>query len=305
MKAVLAFCAIFLLPFVLTAQIVLRATKAAFIKDLTERADSANAHGVYPVKLTWTANAPCDVYRSARADGGFIRIAKSVPSGGRSKSGEYIDKNEDAAPEQVFFYKIQCGAEESGVAAGYGALTHEAYMHAYNRNIVSSHAKLTLMFKRIALQKLGKEGADGDASGTLSYHAKIRGIFGNVIIRYDNYSDSKNWVLTGNTNIKANIFANGTMYGRVECSGMYPGTVDYGGIVIRRGQAAGGSYAVTPAGFPSGAVLWDALTPEDTGVTDAEEAFSGTEKRGEYEKLFLSDGGTGLFQSTFAGDMRS
>ena len=122
------------------------------------------------------------------------------------------------------------------------------------------------MFKRIALQKLGKEGADGDISGALSYHAKVKGLSGTVIIRYDNYSDAEHWVLTGNTNIKANIFANGKM-----CGGMYPGAVDYSRIVIRKGAAAGGAYVVMPEGFPSGNVLWNALASEDTGVADAEE----------------------------------
>lgn len=268
MKGAFVFCAIFLLPSALSAKIVLCATKAAFIEGITESVDNANGHGVYPVKLTWEATGSvCDVYRADSADAIFVPIAQGAAYAGR---GEYIDANENAAPEQVFFYKIKCSAEESAAIQGYGALTQETYMQVYNRNIVSSHSKLTLMFKRIALQKLGKEGADGDISGALSYHAKIQGLSGTVIIQYDNYSDAENWVLTGNTNIKANIFANGKMYGTVSCSGMYPGIVNYDGIIIRRGEAAGGSYAVTPIGFPSGAVSWDVLMPEDTGVFDSE-----------------------------------
>lgn len=268
MKGAFVFCVFFLLPSALSAKIVLCATKAAFIEGVTEAVENANRHGVYPVKLTWdAAGSVCDVYRADSADGIFVPIAQGIACAGR---GEYIDANENGAPEQVFFYKIRCRAEESAAIQGYGALTQETYMQVYNRNIVASHSKLTLMFKRIALQKLGKEGADGDISGALSYHAKIQGLSGTVIIRYDNYSDAEHWVLTGNTNIKANIFANGKMYGTILCGGMYPGAVDYSRIVIRKGAAAGGVYVVMPEGFPSGNVLWNALASEDTGVADAE-----------------------------------
>lgn len=264
-KSVYCVCAVLLMQYTLTAQVILSATKAEFILGVTDDVKNANIHGVYPVKLKWNdAGKKYDVYRAGLETGEFTLISKDV------SGGEYTDINDSAEPEQFFYYKVKSGMEESNVDEGYGALSQDVYMNVYNKNIVSSHSKLTLMFKRIALQKLGKESAQGTLTGSLSYHAKIKGFHGEVIIRYDNYSDDKLWILEGNTNIRANIFANGKMYGTVECAGCYPGKVSYDDIIIRFGSAAKGSYKVEPAGFPPADVGWDMLLPEDTGVTDRE-----------------------------------
>lgn len=258
-------CAVLLMQYTLTAQVILSATKAEFILGVTDDVKNANIHGVYPVKLKWNdAGKKYDVYRAGLETGEFTLISKDV------SGGEYTDINDSAEPEQFFYYKIKSGMEESNVDEGYGALSQDVYMNVYNKNIVSSHSKLTLMFKRIALQKLGKEFAQGSFSGSLSYRARAKGFHGEVIIRYDNYSDDEHWTLEGNTNIRANIFANGKMYGTVECAGNYPGKVSYDDIVIKRGSAAKGFYKVEPAGFPPANVSWDSLLPEDTGVTDRE-----------------------------------
>lgn len=264
-KSAYCVCAVLLMQYTLTAQVVLSATKAEFILGVTDDVKNANIHGVYPVKLKWNdAGKKYDVYRAGLETGEFTLISKDV------SGGEYTDINDSAEPEQFFYYKIKSGMEESNVDEGYGALSQDVYMNVYNKNIVSSHSKLTLMFKRIALQKLGKEFAQGSFSGSLSYRARAKGFHGEVIIRYDNYSDDEHWTLEGNTNIRANIFANGKMYGTVECAGCYPGKVSYDDIVIKRGSAAKGFYKVEPAGFPPANVSWDMLLPEDTGVTDRE-----------------------------------
>ena len=171
-KSAYCVCAVLLMQYTLTAQVILSATKAEFILGVTDDVKNANIHGVYPVKLKWNdAGKKYDVYRAGLETGEFTLISKDV------SGGEYTDINGNAKPEQFFYYKIKSGAEESNEDEGYGALTQDVYMNVYNKNIVSSHSKLSLMFKRLALQKLGKEFAQGSFSGSLSYRARAKGSY--------------------------------------------------------------------------------------------------------------------------------
>lgn len=118
------------------------------------------------------------------------------------------------------------------------------YLKAYNESSLSSHKKLTLMHKRSNLAKLGREKVYGDLSGSCEYWARVRGFKGVVTIVYKNYSDIDGWVLNGECNTKANISANGKMYGCMKVTGVQPGSIYYDNIIIKKGTSAGGTYGV-------------------------------------------------------------
>ena len=106
------------------------------------------------------------------------------------------------------------------------------------------------MNKKSNLEKLGKETANGDIAGTLSYQTKVKGFSGLVIMEYINYSDNPYWILDGNTNTKANMSANGNMNGTVTITGMYPGTVSYDEVQIKSAEASGETYNVKLPDLP-------------------------------------------------------
>lgn len=273
MKKVVLIVFLVIVSYLAVSQSNLSATKAAFIKGVTESEDAANEHGVYPVLLEWVANGECDSFSVFRNDVsgneddwkviGHVPYRKNADDNRVS----FVDKNEDAVPNKAFMYKVssQKGSktlQESNVALGYGALTALCYMDTYNESIIASHNKLTLMHKRFNLAKLGKEAAVGDKGGNLTYHAKVHGFSGLVLMKYDNFEEFEEWTLNGNTNIKANIRANGKMSSVVECSGMYPGKVYYDNIKIKKGKANGGFYTISREGFPNKTVVWDAIQSE-------------------------------------------
>lgn len=136
------------------------------------------------------------------------------------------------------------------------------YMNAYNKTQFTSHHKLTLMHKRRNMEKLGKETVSGDVSGTLSYKTKLSGFSGVVIMKYTNYSDDEDWMIDGYTNIKANIRANGRMYGTVDVYGKYPGKIVYDNLLIKKGNAGGGYYIVMLSDGTQDNVLWDEILNE-------------------------------------------
>lgn len=122
--------------------------------------------------------------------------------------------------------------------------TEIEYLKAYNESSLSSHKKLTLMHKRSNLAKLGREKVYGDISGSCEYWARVRGFKGVVTIVYKNYCDIDGWVLNGECNTKANIRANGKMYGCMKVTGVQPGSIYYDNIIIKKGTSAGGTYGV-------------------------------------------------------------
>lgn len=251
----------------------LQVSKAENLKD--ENLYPANDSGVYPVKITWDAPssgkpAGYHVYRSSSADSGFRKITETLVT-----ELSYIDKNDTAKAGKRYYYRVlslnelEQGKNYSESEFGWGALTHEQYILEFNKTILSSQKKLTLMHKP-STSALGSENYDGDISGNVDYNAKLDGLSARIIIEYTNYADlyadnnkalGPYFVLDGNSNTSANTSANGKMDGTIEClgSGMYPGKVSYDNIEIKGGDAGGGTYGVTPEGFETKYIDWKFL----------------------------------------------
>lgn len=247
----------------------LSASRAAFISGATDSEAFANSRGVFPVSLEWSAPEECDSYVILRAPMGREEWSECGEVEARSDGGamRFIDANTGALPNQAFRYKVE--GERGGKtvwlseeSAGWGALTALAYMDAYNESIIASHGKFTLMNKRRNLAKLGRETCFGDLAGDAKYRARVRGFSGLVTIDYTDYMEFSEWALNGSTNIKANIKANGKMFSHIDCRGMYPGTVYYDNIKIKKGKAGGGYYTVSREGFPDAQIPWDAIQSE-------------------------------------------
>lgn len=260
------------------AQENIKASQAAFIAGVTEDEASANAYGVYPVEISWDNNKDVDYYTVVRYDEGekVWKLCDSVKATSENTNNlgrvTFIDHNSTALPNVEYKYqvsginRVKGTVRTSEVVTGYGALTALCYIDTYNLTVLASHKKLTLMHKRFALQKLGKERIAGDMCGGVFYHARVRGFGGLATVRYDDYEELPGWLLSGNTNVKANIFANGKMLDRVNCRGMYPGFVDYSNVKIKKGKANGGFYTVSREGFPNRTIVWDAIQTEKDHV---------------------------------------
>lgn len=226
-----------------------------------------NANGVYPVEITWSKPAGENpygyhVYRSTKPDSSFRKITDEPVTDGSFK---FIDENEIARAGTFYYYKVvslnilgqgKNANDQNADSRGYGALTREQWFREYNKTIMKSQSKLTLMHKSGSTDKLGSESINGDITGSLSYNASVQGLGGRVIMHYDNYCDfwaggsqefGKYYVLTGNTNTTANMSANGMMDGTTTASteGMYPGYAIYDNVEIKGGAAAGGFYYVS------------------------------------------------------------
>lgn len=249
----------------------LTVSKAANLSDITM---TANSSGVYPVKITWEKPdndnpAGYYLYRSTKPDSGFKRITDEIIT-----DTVYYDNNESAKAGKYYYYRVLSlnvlnqGSYYSndGVGVeGYGALTPEQYMREYNNTAMNSQKKLTLMHKPGTTDKLGKETAYGDISGSLYYNASIAGLGGRVIMEYTDYADfyiegdsSKGiyFLINGNTNTSAEMDQSGTMDGTVVCQGMYPGKVYYDNIKIDGGAAGGGTYGIEMDGFSRVEIDW-------------------------------------------------
>lgn len=248
------------------------ATQAAKLSDAEM---ISNESGVYPVKITW--EKPIDdnpsgyyIFRSTKADSGFKKITDDLIA-----ATEFVDVNDTAKPGRYYYYRILAvnslgqGINYSNTAIGYGALTYEQYMREFNKTMMSSQDKLTLMHKSGTTDKLGTETIQGAISGTLYYNASIEGLGGRVIMEYKNYADfyvdgdkdadGKNdlyFLISGNTNTSAEMSQDGTMDGTVTCVGMYPGKVYYDNIEIKSGAAGGGTYGIEPVGFARKEISW-------------------------------------------------
>lgn len=222
----------------------------------------ANSSGVYPVKITWTPPSQGEaagyhVYRSNSANSGFRKITETPLT-----ECEYVDINETAKAGKYYYYRILAvneldqGKNYSETVYGYGALTHEQYILEYNKTILSSQKKLTLMHKG-GLDAVGSETKYGDKTGSVAYSAS-GGLSGaSVTMKYTNYCDFTNeygddyFILNGNSDTEITNVAsqNGYMKGTMTCTGMYPGKIYYEKIEIKGGSAGGGSYGVEPDGF--------------------------------------------------------
>ena len=222
----------------------------------------ANSSGVYPVKITWTPPSQGEaagyhVYRSTSANSGFRKITETPLT-----ECEYVDINETAKAGKYYYYRVLAvneldqGKNYSTTEYGYGALTHEQYILEYNKTILSSQKKLTLMHKG-GLDALGSETKYGDKTGSVAYSAS-GGLSGaSITMKYTNYCDFTNeygdyyFILNGNADTEITNVAsqNGYMKGTMTCTGMYPGKIYYEKIEIKGGSAGGGSYGVEPDGF--------------------------------------------------------
>ena len=249
-----------------------QASQAAFIAGYTNSDSNANDMGVHAVKLTWEAPSENDadggyyIYRSAKKDSGFKKITEEPVMG-----TSYIDANESAKAGVYYYYKVlslnslKQGANYTEPVAGWGALTAEQYMREYNKTVITSQKRLTLMHKSDDMAKLGSESANGGLCGTLSYNAAVAGLGARITMHYTNYAeywangDQANgyyFFINGDTNTSASMDASGTMDGTVTCEGMYPGSVNYNNLKIKGGAAGGGTYGISRQGF-SGTVNID------------------------------------------------
>lgn len=134
-------------------------------------------------------------------------------------------------------------------------LTPIQFFREYNKTVMGSQKKLTLMHKTPDTSKVGKETINGDISGTLYYEATMS-VPANIIMKYTDYCDAyilgdsslgKYMIVNGNTNTTISDVGkrNGTMLKSTEVTGMYQGTVVYDKVEIKGGAAGGGVYVAT------------------------------------------------------------
>lgn len=245
---------------------------------------SANSNGVYPVKITWTApenETPYgyNIYRSTKTDSSFRKLNEEIILSTSQENGifTFIDENSTSQPGTYYYYKIislnELGSgkksnnpadDKENSCRGYGALTADQWFREYNKTVMNSQSKLTLMHKANDMDKLGSETINGDISGTLGYKAAIAGLGAEITMPYKNYADfyinndsslGIYFCLTGNTDTSSNMSANGSMHGTVNCSGMYPGTVKYDNLKIKNGAAGDGYYEVSTFSLTGESVL--------------------------------------------------
>jgi hypothetical protein len=267
------------------AAIIIGATERAFINGTV-----ANSSGVYPVMITW--KKPADetpafyhIQRSTRTGTGFSKI-NDVALGGNgpwspvyfydaaTEVYTYIDWNDTARVARKYYYRVlslnqlEQGRFPSDEKIGWGALTHTQYLIEYNKTMGSALRKLTYMHKPGSTDKLGTETKYGSISGSIYYDGAISGLGARIIIRLTNYADfyienepsnGVYFTISGNSNTSANMSSNGTMDGTVNCTGMYPGKVNYDRIEIKGGAAGGGTYEVQPEGFSAERVSYTVL----------------------------------------------
>ena len=265
------------------AAVILDASRHAFIQN-----EAANSNGVYPVRITWKKpanDAPAfyHVQRSTRSGAGFSQInAAALPANGPytgvyfydEAEGvyTYTDRNETAAEGIKYYYRVislnQQGtpSSPSSERIGWGALTHEKFFYEFNKTYASAIYKLTFMHKRGNLNKLGTETNYGSISGQIYYNARVVGLHGDITVTTTNYCDfyiesdpakGPYFILNGDSGSTANMATNGMMKPvTITCTGMYPGTVYHGNVVIKGSVVAGGTYGVTPNGFPRKELSW-------------------------------------------------
>lgn len=250
----------------------------------TEKFDGSlfvpNDNGVYPVRITWEApdddNKPSgyNVYRATSKTASGTKLNSTpIRIAGDDGTFEYIDKYDAAKIGTFYYYRVvSLGVDGTGNksndpandpnndARGYGALTAEKWFREYNKDIKSSQKKIGKMNVSNDTDKIGTDAAIGEISGRVDYETSAKNILQaasglTIYLRYKDYADypmpddkTKGYfVLNGNavTKITSVTSQSGSMTDTVNVTGMYPGSVNYDGIVIKGGGAAGGFYAVT------------------------------------------------------------
>lgn len=230
-----------------------------------------NENNVYPTVVTWddaegVEPGSYNVYRSTKKISGYKKI-NDEPL--RTKC--FVDSDSSLKSGIAYYYRViplnslgRGSKIHSETPWGYGAVTPDQWFREYNKTVMSSQKKLTLMHKKVDTDKLGSESKNGTFSGSLSYNAKIAGLGAKIIMHYENYCDFHiaeidetidMFNLTGNTDTESDMSGNGRMSGIVNCSGMYPGTADYNGLEIKNKNAGGGYYGVSIRDASSGEVI--------------------------------------------------
>lgn len=139
-----------------------------------------------------------------------------------------------------------------------------SFFNHYNRTIISSQKKMTLMNRPKNIAKLGKETVRGNYGGTVFYHAEIKGLGAKVLIRYADYSDERGFVISGNQISNVKMDASGAMAGTMvvkDIQGNELGRICYDKLLIIDGNAGGGGYIVTLPGCPAVFLRWDEVIP--------------------------------------------
>ena len=264
-----------------SAPINVTASKTLYIEENW----TANSNNVYPVKITWQKplnDSPAGyyIYRSTKVSSAFKKLNETAVTpltGSDSEILSYIDVNESAKSGTIYYYKVVSvnslnqGKKSNDPAndsehkcIGWGALTRDQWFREYNKTIIRSQSKLTLMHKSSDTDKLGSETISGDISGTLGYKAAISGLGARITMPYTNYSDfyisndealGVYFLLNGNTNTTSDMSGSGSMDGNVVCTGMYPGTAWYDNLKIKGGAAGGGYYDVETRNLDGKVVL--------------------------------------------------
>ena len=159
---------------------------------------TANANGVYPVKITWDAPlnespASYNVYRSTTANGTYKKC-------GSTTELYYIDANTSAKAGTFFYYKVMslninsAGAytndpndDSSFNCRGYGAITRDAWFREYNKTIMHSQTKLYGMHH----DSTDSETGIADICGQIKYSGSVtmNPIGAKIVMYYDGYSD--------------------------------------------------------------------------------------------------------------------
>ncbi|MCL2211479.1 MAG: hypothetical protein FWB95_06125 [Treponema sp.] len=269
------------------SMVVSPAPSAAVIVDVSTREfiqnTSANSSGIYPVRITWKkpeGDTPMfyNIQRSTRAGAGYSKINEVslgaygpwIPNvysyDSSTEIYTYMDRNDSARVARKYYYRVMSlnqleqGNFPSDEKPGWGALTHEQWIAEFNKTYSSAIYKLTLMHKSSDMDKLGTETKYGTISGQIYYNARVAGLGGDITVQQTNYADfyiendpanGVYFTLNGNSGSEANMSGNGKMKNEtITATGMYPGQIYHGNVQLTGGRVSGGTYGVTPDGFP-------------------------------------------------------
>jgi len=261
------------------AAVILDVSQRAFIQNVAANSSS----GIYPVRITWKkpeGDTPAfyNIQRSTRAGAGYSKINEVslgaygpwIPNvysyDSATEIYTYMDRNDAARVARKYYYRVlslnqlEQGNFPSDEKIGWGALTHEQWIAEFNKTYASAIYKLTLMHRSSDTDKLGTETKYGTISGDIYYNARIAGLGGDITVRQTNYADfyiendpanGVYFLLNGNSGSEANMSGNGKMKNEtIICTGMYPGQIYHGNVQLTGGKVSGGTYGVTPDGFP-------------------------------------------------------
>ncbi|MDR0720716.1 MAG: hypothetical protein LBF78_13855, partial [Treponema sp.] len=251
----------------------LKTTKAGFYEGAVFAeellGESANSLGVYPTLISWekpAAESPAFyyVYRALSKNGLYRRLNREPVQAGEEPLFSYLDSDDTIPAGAYCYYKVLAqnyegeGSIYSEAKAGYGALTPERYFLEYNKTVMFSQSKLTLMHATSPFDKLGKETIYGELSGSLYFNAVRVEMSAEVEMLYTNYSDfniddadtslGPYFLLNGNTDTTSGL-TSGKMHGTVTVTGMYPGKVWYDNVRIVFSKPGSGWYGVKREGF--------------------------------------------------------